>query len=76
MKNLEEKSRRLDSDLKRSLEHMTLSLQKLREERRKEEVKDRDLAEQLTITNQKLQEITKKVILNDYIYNLYFIRLI
>ena len=62
LKNLEEKSRSLDYDLKRSLEKMTDTLEKLREERKKEEFKDKDLTQHYNTIQQKLQEISKKVI--------------
>ena len=58
---MEEKSRSLDHDLKRSLEKMTDTLEKLREERKKEEFKDKDLTQHYNTIQQKLQEISKKV---------------
>lgn len=67
LKNLEEKSRSLDYDLKRSLEKMTETLEKLREERKKEEFKDKDLTQHYNTIQQKLQEISKKVLFFIYI---------
>lgn len=61
MKYLEEKSRTLDYELKKNLEKMTETLEKLRDERRKEELKDKDLTQHYGTIQQKLQELAKKV---------------
>jgi len=60
---MEEKSRSLDFDLKRNLEKMTETLEKLRDERKKEELKDKELTQHYNTLQQKLQEISKKVLI-------------
>lgn len=62
LKYLEDKSRSLDFELKKNLEKMTENLEKLRDERRREEIKDKELTQHYHTIQQKLQEISKKVI--------------
>jgi len=61
VKDLEEMSKRLDSEIKRNFEQMSKNLDKLKDERRKEEIKDKENSEAMAAAGQKLQENNKKV---------------
>ena len=58
---MEENSKRLDHNLKRNIEQMNQTMEKLNEERRREDLKDKEINEQHNSAFQRLQEITKKV---------------
>lgn len=59
---MEDKIRRLDNDFKRNQENLNQALDRLKDEKKKEEIKERECNEQFSILQQKTNEILKKVI--------------